>query len=250
MTKALYQPDFDQLPELENEVTADMIAEASAITAFFTDLGYILDNNSIYVWNDKKKLFVNTQTDKTLTARQARKLLDELAYSIDDATSTEILSDPTSLERNYTDFWSTFAAVMLQAYLLGIGGKVNLTDTAKEAFTQLLQEQKEYYVRFGTDLVAGKLSLAQISDRFRMYANANRSFYEQGRLFAYGGGQLVLPAYPGRVTCGGNCKCYLNIKDYSDRWEITWVRTAKESCDDCVYYGSAWQPLLVYKGLG
>lgn len=174
-----------------------------------------------------------------------RKLLDAIAVELHQTTSDQVLSEPTSIEREYNTFWDTFVASMLSAYLLGLGGVGHFDDSAKVTFNDFLRDQLSYYTGFGQAILAGNLSLAQIADRFRLYAQANRRAYEQGRLAAYG---LRLYPTPGNGTeCGNNCKCWLNIREFRDRWEVRWVRTAKESCTDCIYYGTNWQPYTVYK---
>lgn len=216
----------------------------------FFDLDGILDQNpDQYVWDDRKKLFINTTTDKTITARQMRDILDVKSTEKFESVSATILSEPQSIERQYQDFWYWLTIATIDAFLVGSGGKPSLTPEAKIFLETALIEQAYYYKQFGQDILAGRLSLAQIADRFRLYAHSISGQYEKGRVWAYGKGRLVLPTVPraGGTACGTNCKCHLNIREFSNRWEVRWVRTAKESCTDCVYYGTAWQPYTVYK---
>ena len=197
------------------------IADALPFIGLF-GLGDILDENpSDYQWNDKKKLFVNSKTGKMLTARQMRNLIDEIiTYLI--AQVPTLPEDSQIVRDAYSDFWSTFVIALTATYLLGAGGKPVYTD-AKEAIDQMLREQLDYYQRFGDQIAKGDLSIAQIQDRFRMYANSLRGVYQQGRLRAYG---LDIYPVPGTVKCGSNCRCTLSIREYRNRWEIRWIRSA------------------------
>lgn len=176
-----------------------------------------------------------------------RKLLDAQAEELFNATSTAVLSEPTNIEREYENFWDSLTVATVYAFVLGSGSVGGLSSDEKLFLESLLREQEGFYRQFGADIKVGKLSQAQIADRFRLYSQSLRQQYEKGRLWAYGKGQLVLPVYPGGVACYSSCKCYLNIRELDDRWEVRWMRTAKESCPDCVYYGAAWQPYVVYK---
>lgn len=234
-----YLADFE-LPDYDVTVDDSFIQDSLKYIGFF--------DSDRFKWYPKKKLFFDTDTNKWLTAKKVREILESLAEEVFNNATSSI--DEHTVESTYKSFWPILISIMLDAYLLGIGGTENFDTDAKTFFDSLVMNQKGYYQNFGSSILGGNLTLAQIADRFRLYTQSIRKTYEQGRLWAYGKGQLQFPGgvLPGYGTaCGTNCKCHIQIIEKLDRWEISWIRTAKESCEDCVRYASQWNPYIVYK---
>lgn len=102
----------------------------------------------------------------------------------------------------------------IQNYLLGIGGKGQLTKADYGSIGGMLREQLSHLKKFADELAAGKVSPAQAEARIRMYANSAREAHERGRAKAWG-----------------------------EAKEVLWiVHQDKEACEDCLALGTlGWQ---------
>jgi len=137
-------------------------------------------------------------------------------------------------------------------YLLGIGGRDQMTFADWGRIGGMLKEQYGYLDGFYQDILDGKLSEAQIAARARMYCASGREAYERANGEAWGGPPL--PAYPGdgSTVCLTNCACSWDIRaaeaeEGRIRWTCYWrlgiVRT--EHCTDCIDRALSWAPLIV-----
>ena len=138
----------------------------------------------------------------------------------------------------------------VEQYLLGKGGRNNMTQADWGRIGNAVRHQNEYLQNFANDLMTREppLTLAQIEARSRMYVDGSTAMYERANALAKG--MPDLPAYPGdgQTQCQTNCKCHWQIVEKEATWEATWIlEPAAEHCDDCIANAGQWAPLVVAK---
>jgi hypothetical protein len=100
-----------------------------------------------------------------------------------------------------------------QAYLLGIGGKTQLTKASYGSLGGMLKKQYKWLARLTDGMAKGEVSPAKAAARIQMYAHASKEAHERGLAVAWKGAT-----------------------------EEKWIRTKSESCPDCVRLeGMGWQ---------
>lgn len=231
---------FDPIPS----VTEEEIQEAIALFyAEFPAWKGLLDE---WVY-DKTKRFVNKTTGKRVPEATIRGLGDKWLDSLEDygVDLTESLEEGQDVGEWGSDLAKTVLLLAIVYYLLGRGGLSQMGESDWFSLTNEINDQYDYLSGFADDVAAGALSKAQINARTSLYFASASQRYHQGRANAFG---LTLPGYPGVGTdCKMNCKCFWNIKEYADRWECFWMRTAAESCPTCVARSISWNPYILYK---
>lgn len=133
------------------------------------------------------------------------------------------------------------AAIAGTAERLGVaaGSKLlnerNLSKAERDEIRRAVAGQVPYLRGFAADVVAGRLSDAQIAARAGLYAGATRASYERSRWTGKG-----LPGYPadGGTACLVNCKCSWVERDGKMYWELG----AAEHCPDCESRAARWRP--------
>ena len=138
----------------------------------------------------------------------------------------------------------------VEQYLLGHGGRNNMTQADWGRIGQAVKKQNEYLQGFANDLMnrQPELTLNQIKARARQYVDGSTAMYERATALALG--MPDLPEYPadGNQQCHSNCKCSWDIKDMGDHWICTWVLDmAAEHCPDCLENAAKWGELRVDK---
>ncbi len=134
----------------------------------------------------------------------------------------------------------------IDLYCLGRGGRNAMTFADWGRIGAMLQEQYRYLNQFAADIVAGKLSLAQIKARLQLYISSAIQAFEKGK--AYGMGLPTLPAYPGDGTseCLVNCRCSWFITAQPMEWQCTWMLgIAEEHCPTCLKRSQEWNPYRI-----
>jgi hypothetical protein len=138
----------------------------------------------------------------------------------------------------------------IRQYLLGIGGREQMTQADWGRIGGMLTDQYRYLDDFYKENAAGALSEAQVAARSRMYIRSAREAYERANAQAWGGPPL--PAYPGdgSTVCLTNCACHWDIRSAEAeenvmRWSAWWVLGAAEHCPDCIERSTNWAPLVV-----
>lgn len=127
------------------------------------------------------------------------------------------------------------AAIAGTAERLGVsaGSKLlserNLSRAEREEIKRAVAEQLPYLRQFAADVVAGRLSDAQIAARAGLYAGATRATYYAGRWYGWDLRGLPVPA-DGGTQCLSNCKCVAYVE--GDRW--IYETTAAEHCPECL----------------
>ena len=138
----------------------------------------------------------------------------------------------------------------VEQYLLGKGGRNNMTPTDWGRIGRAVRQQNEFLQGFVNDLMSKQppLTLAQIQARARQYVDGSTSMYERAN--ALGRGMPDLPQYPGdgSQVCRSNCKCHWRIEGTDTGWDCTWVlEPSAEHCDTCIENAGKWSPLVVQK---
>lgn len=138
----------------------------------------------------------------------------------------------------------------VEQYLLGHGGRNNMTPADWGRVGNAIREQNELLQKYANDLLTKQppLSLAQMQARSRLYVNGSTAMYERGNALARG--MPDLPQYPGDGSqiCRSNCKCHWDIKDTPEAWLCTWVLDPGAiHCSTCVDNSAMWSPLVVRK---
>lgn len=111
-------------------------------------------------------------------------------------------------------------------YLLGIGGREQMTPSDWGTIGRMLRDQYHPYLDgFIQDIADGKLTEAQIQARFRMYIDSAHQAYE---------------------------KAAQKTARKAGFTEERWILDAEaEHCDDCVAYaGQEWQPIGTFPDPG
>jgi hypothetical protein len=211
----------------------------------------------MWAWNEKAKRYYNTETGRFLSKTEALGYVEQsLAAS---GSATDLLAGYVADGMLAPGDWRALMREeikreYIREYLLGIGGRDQMTQADWGSIGGMLKEQYGYLDAFADDVAAGRLSEAQVRSRARMYVNSAREAYERANARAQSGGELVLPAYPGdgQTVCLTNCNCSWNIAEVYDEngvligWDCTWVvNHAAENCDDCLANEQKWAPLEV-----
>lgn len=138
----------------------------------------------------------------------------------------------------------------IEQYLLGIGGRNNMTPSDWGRLGNALRNQYGYLQGFADDLMNRQppLTLAQIKARMRQYINGSTAMYERARAKAQGA--PALPEYPadGSQDCRSNCKCHWRIEETETEWRAFWeLEGGADHCDSCLSNNAKWYPLVILK---
>lgn len=112
-----------------------------------------------------------------------------------------------------------------------------------------LRDQYGYMHQFFGEIAQGKLSLAEIEARGKLYTASSRQALEA--VSAAGNEGLPrLPAQPGDGTtrCRTNCKCNWRIEAVENGYDCYWELNPAEHCEDCLRRAREWNPLRVRFG--
>lgn len=105
----------------------------------------------------------------------------------------------------------------IRQYLLGIGGRAQMTPADWGSIGGMLADQYRYLDRFVDEIATGELPPGSLLLRVRMYANSAREAYERAHLKNANALGMV---------------------------EENWVLGDAEHCSDCVAFaGMGWQPI-------
>ena len=105
----------------------------------------------------------------------------------------------------------------IRQYLLGIGGREQMTPADWGSIGGMLREQYRYLDAFVAEIAAGELAPGSILLRVRMYANSAREAYE---------------------------RAHLKNANALGMLEELWVLGDAEHCDDCITYSEmGWEPI-------
>lgn len=129
--------------------------------------------------------------------------------------------------------WSAEMATRVRSatigqFLLGIGGKDNLTPLLRMHVSDMVGEQLAYLRNFAREIGAGALTVDQIAARSSLYFDTTVGAYEQGRALALG---VVMPQYP---PAHALCRCFIRYDVVGRNRTASWITSADERvCPIC-----------------
>jgi len=171
-------------------------------------------------WDPRARRYRDSSTGRFLPRSEA------LTFAQSSLDASGIASDQLAsfVANGYlspADFGALFREELkhevIRLYLLGIGGRLQMTFADWGSIGGMLGEQYRYLPGFEDAIAAGELTEAQIQARARMYVNSAREGFEKAK---------------------GKNALALGMQD-----EL-WVLGFSEHCDDCLYFaGMGWQPI-------
>ena len=135
---------------------------------------------------------------------------------------------------------------VIKQYVLGRGGKDNLTQVDYGVMGGVIADQYRYLDAMMVAYQNGDISPAEVARRTAMYINSAREAYERANARARG--LPLMPEYAGSGSaCRGltNCKCAWEYHWRNNKWECYWTLGAAEHCELCIDHASEWNPLIV-----
>lgn len=202
-------------------------------------------------WNEDARRYIDTRTGRFISQQAMMGLRDTFATAMggEARKATQALIDagtPDGLVKWMQDMREIVKTATIDEYILGRGGRWQMTPSDWGRTGQMIREQYQYIQRFAGDILDGKLTPAQMLARAQMYGQCGTEAYEKGNAQAMGG--LNLPAYPGDGSseCLVYCRCHWDIQDKTSHWEATWVLGPVEKhCPTCYGRSHDWAPLMI-----
>ena len=208
----------------------------------------------MWKWNSRARRYYNDDTGQFMPKA---KVLDYVQATIGaGGLVTDTLADLATGGRLSPVDWrymmrEEIKREYIAQYLLGIGGRDQMTFEDWGRLGGMLKEQYAYLDGFYQELLEGKLSGPQVAARARMYSASAREAYERANGQAWGGPPL--PAYPGdgSTACLTNCACnweIVSVKVVKEEtqwicyWRLGFVKT--EHCAACENAAFEWNPLI------
>lgn len=204
---------------------------------------------SPWTYSAKTRRYRNTKNGRFIGPKQMLELRDQFVTAMQDdmrRLTQRLARRDLSIQDYVLAARQLMRTTHVDEYVLARGGRGQMTPSDWGKVGATLRFQYEKFQAFAQEIADGKMSMAQINRRALMYVDAATQSYEQGQAAALG---VTLPAHPGDGTseCLTNCKCHWSIVEQADRWECTWVKTAKESCPTCQQRARTWNPLVIPK---
>lgn len=132
-------------------------------------------------------------------------------------------------------------------YLLGIGGRNNLSPADYGAMGGVIADQYRYLEQMMAEYEAGNISVRELARRATMYINSTREAFNRAQTRVRGIPPLDMYPGDGR-SCEGltNCKCFLEFHWRKGRWEIYWrLGQTEQHCRLCPDHAAEWNPLII-----
>lgn len=239
--------EWDELmPDYAGLLDADVVGQSDFDRAIATRA-----NGSPWTYDNTSRRYRNTTTGQYIGQRQMTELRDQFAAAKREGTqalAADLASGAKSVQEFDVAFRREIKTAYIDQYVLGKGGRGNMTQADWGRVGQMVREQYIFARDFARDIADGKLSEAQIAQRASLYFDSSTQAFERGRAASHG--DLQLPEYPadGSQQCRSRCKCRWDIKETDDAWECTWrLNAAAEHCESCRDNAAKWQPLVVLK---
>jgi hypothetical protein len=138
------------------------------------------------------------------------------------------------------------------AAAIAVGGTSRLTGPDMTVIDRNFSTQQRHLLAF-MSVIRPPSSFDQIAveNRASLYAGLAANTYS--RVFAQALGLPPLPAYPGdgSTACLQWCKCHWRIfkLEGNGNFDVYWIKTAMESCPQCIQRAAVWSPLQVRNGV-
>jgi len=129
-----------------------------------------------WIWDDRRELFVNTETGKTAPLEDMPELVDALITDAWDDLDEALAEKPEPRKvRNIVLLLLSDLYLILAA--LGIGGLIALDANLRAQIEEMLARQVGYLDLAISQYLAERISPAELRRRARMYLNSARSAY-------------------------------------------------------------------------
>jgi hypothetical protein len=200
-------------------------------------------------YDDSAKRYRDLNTGRFLSANSVISMRDghqEARKEVANDLADSLTAGDITVQQYVLRMRDEIKATYIAEYMLGKGGRHNMTQADWGSLGNQLRNQYGYLQNFAQEIAAGQLSQAQIAARGRMYFSSAGQAFERARGAAY---MIELPAYPkdGTSECLTNCLCNWRLVDRGDHVEATWRLSAVEHCSTCEQRGRDWAPLIVPK---
>jgi hypothetical protein len=201
-------------------------------------------------YDDSAKRYRDLNTGRFLSASSAISMRDgyqEARKEVANDLADSLTAGDITVQQYVLRMRDEIKATYIAEYMLGKGGRHNMTQSDWGSLGNQLRNQYGYLQNFAQEIAAGQLSDAQIAARGRMYFASATQAFERAQTSARG--IPPLPQYPadGNTICKTNCKCRLRFVEKDDAWEVFWTLGTAEHCPDCLELAAAWNPLIVPK---
>lgn len=202
-----------------------------------------------WLYDAATQQYSDARTGSAITDEDLQGLRDEFLDG--QQRRIETLMTELSEQRIALSYWENSMRSVIKdshgvAYVLGRGGRNNMTPGDWGRIGRFVREQFTYLNDFARDIAGGQVSQAQAQARANLYVGSARAAMARGAAAAAGG--LSLPAYPGdgSTPCLGNCRCWWRLNQTATEWQATWITVADQrSCEECLRRGQAWSPLSI-----
>lgn len=172
-------------------------------------------------WDPRAKRYRDVETGRFMPRSEVMAWVEE-SISASSMAADQLVDFVVGGVVSPADFQALFREELkreyIRQYLLGIGGREQMTPRDWGSIGGMLAEQYRFLPGFIEEIAAGTLTPEQIAARARMYVNSAREAYERAH---------------GR-----------NAKAVGMTEELWVVSPALEHCGDCLdYEAMGWQPL-------
>jgi len=206
-----------------------------------------MPSNEPWRWDDTVNRYRDPQ-GRFISGKKLINIRDEFTARRMDAVNDlaeQMATDKLNLQQWTLNMRQEIKRTYLAEYEAGIGGRNMMTQSDFGRVGGMLKRQYEYLNNFAEEVRQGKLSVAQIKLRARMYIDSATQSFERSRSISQGVPDL--PQYPGdgKTVCRSNCKCNWKIERVEFGWNCYWKLGVAEHCDDCVQNSAQWNPLFI-----
>jgi hypothetical protein len=159
-------------------------------------------------------------------------------------------SGDISLSQFDTRFRRELKDTFIQQYIMGRGGRSQMTPHDYNIVASLNIEQEAFFDGFLLDI--DNMSEAEARNRARLYFQSTKQAYERGNTEAWG--IPPLPAYPcdGTSECMMGCKCnwrLVRLKGNGNVDAFWTLGAAEHHCGTCPDRAAKWNPLQIREGV-
>ena len=168
----------------------------------------------------------------------------------------QLANGDLSMRRWTTNMQGMIKNSHIQEYVLGRGGRGNMTQSDWGRLGHDIRDQYAYLRGFAEDIIAGRYEgksadtiMAQLTGRGGLYTESSSASFELGFLAGKGLDPSMLSQVPGdgKTQCMTNCKCHLVIREMDTEFHVDWRLSDAEHCEDCVRLSNEWTPLIIPK---
>lgn len=205
------------------------------------------ENKPLWYWDDNVKRYRSPETGRFVGVDEMNALraqfLTQQKQTLSGLT-TVYASETINFKVYRKEVVNTIRQTYIDMYVMGKGGRNNMTQSDWGKVGAMLKEQYKYLNPFMDQIEAGQLSEAQIVARLNMYINSASEAFWRGYASDI---PLDLPAYPGdgSTTCLVNCQCMWDIQRVPNGYDCYWMLGPAEHCPDCLVRAGEWNPYKI-----